>query len=203
MQYNYVDWDIRKKPYPSLMKAIELFKSINGKVIIEVGSMRKVADHDIHDYSHECCMEGHSSMLFALSSDEFHTVDIDLPTSRTTFNALRVLTPKSNWSVYNGDGIKFLKDFKGTIDLLFLDAWDIGVPNYAENHLEAYKAAESKLNKQHIILIDDTDINWTQARGFHNDEESMGGKGAVVIPHLISKGYEVVFKGRQTCLIKR
>ena len=179
MQYNYVDWDIRKKPYPSLMKAIELFKSINGKVIVEVGSMRKVADHDIHDYSHECCMEGHSSMLFALSSDEFHTVDIDLPTSRTTFNALRVLTPKSNWSVY------------------------IGVPNYAENHLEAYKAAESKLNKQHIILIDDTDINWTQARGFHNDEESMGGKGAVVIPHLISKGYEVVFKGRQTCLIKR
>ena len=188
MQYNYVDWEIRKKPYPSLIKAIELFKSINGKVIVEVGSMRKPALHDIHDYSHECCMEGHSSMLFALSSQEFHTVDIDMPTSKITHKALKALNTTNNWNVYNGDGIKFLKEFKGVIDLLFLDAWDIGVNNYAENHLEAYKAAEPKLNKQHIILIDDTDINHTAERGFHN---------------LIKNGYTVVFKGRQTCLIKQ
>ena len=203
MQYNYVDWEIRKKPYPSLIKAIELFKSINGKVIVEVGSMRKPALHDIHDYSHECCMEGHSSMLFALSSQEFHTVDIDMPTSKITHKALKALNTTNPWNVYNGDGIKFLKEFKGVIDLLFLDAWDIGVNNYAENHLEAYKAAEPKLNKQHIILIDDTDINHTAERGFHNDEDSMGGKGSVVIPYLIKNGYTVVFKGRQTCLIKQ
>ena len=197
MQYNYVDWDIRKKPYPSLMKAIELFKSINGKVIVEVGSMRKVADHDIHDYSHECCMEGHSSMLFALSSDEFHTLDIDLPTSRTTFNSLRVLTPKSIYEI--------VADYSDIVTILVNEGENIDhdSPVALLGVESASSEAESKLNKQHIILIDDTDINWTQARGFHNDEESMGGKGAVVIPHLISKGYEVVFKGRQTCLIKR
>jgi len=126
-----------------------------------------------------------------------------MPTSKITHKALKALNITNNWNVYNGDGIKFLKEFKGVIDLLFLDAWDIGVNNYAENHLEAYKAAEPKLNKRHIILIDDTDINHTAERGFHNDEDSMGGKGSVVIPYLIKNGYTVVFKGRQTCLIKQ
>ena len=116
---------------------------------------------------------------------------------------LKGLNLTCKWNVYNGDGIKFLNDFKGTIDLLFLDAWDIGTPNYAQNHLLAFKAAEPKLNKSHIVLIDDTDINWTQEKGLHNDEESMGGKGAAVIPYLLNKGYEVIFKGRQTCLIKK
>lgn len=201
MQYNYVDWSIRKKPYPLIMEAINHFKHINGKTIVEVGSMRLPAKHDINNYDNECCMEGHSSLLFALNSDEFHTVDIDMPTSRIAYNSLKEANLKTNWNVYNGDGIKFLTDFVGIIDLLFLDAWDIGVQGYAESHLEAYKAAELKLNKQHIILIDDTDIGWSEERGLHNDEECMGGKGRLLIPHLISKGYTVLFKGRQTCLI--
>ena len=201
--YNYVNWDIRKKPYPSLKKAIDLFKEINGKVIVEVGTMRLPLTHDINDYSHECCMEGHSSALFSSNCDEFHTVDIDMPASKSAYKTLKGLNLTCKWNVYNGDGIKFLNDFKGTIDLLFLDAWDIGTPNYAQNHLLAFKAAEPKLNKSHIVLIDDTDINWTQEKGLHNDEESMGGKGAAVIPYLLNKGYEVIFKGRQTCLIKK
>lgn len=201
--YNYVDWNIRKKPYPFLMKAVNEFKNINGQVIVEVGSMRVPADHDINDYSHECCMEGHSSIILASNCKEFHSVDIDQKVARTTFKALKSLAPACSWNVYCGDGIKFLNEFKGKIDLLFLDAWDIGTPNYAENHLLAFKAAESKLNDKHVVLIDDTDINWTEEKGLHNDEESMGGKGAAVVPYLLSKNYEVVFKGRQTCLIKR
>lgn len=203
MPYNDVDWNIRKKPHTFLKKALEHFKIISGKTIVEVGTMRIPMEHDLEDTNHDCCMEGHSSILFASNCEEFHTVDIDLNASKTAFKTLKANNLKNKWNVYNGDGIKFLKEFEGVIDLLFLDAWDIGVPNYAENHLLAYQAAESKLNKQHLILIDDTDINFTQEKGYHNDEESMGGKGAILIPHLIDNKYEVLFKGRQTCLIKK
>lgn len=201
MQYNYVDWSIRKKPFPFLKSALDIFCKINGKVIVEVGTMRVLPEHNIDDYtSNDCCMEGHSSIIFAQNCKEFHTVDIDQPTSRLTYNFLKKSNIKNNWNVYNGDGITFLQKFENKIDLLFLDAWDIGTPQYAEKHLEAYLAAKSKLNDKHIILIDDTDINFTPEKGLHNDEESMGGKGAALVPHLLTNGYKVQFKGRQTCL---
>lgn len=199
--YNHVDWDSRKKPYAYIQTAISLFKQINGKTIVEVGTMRTPANHPIDEYEHTCCMEGHSSILFALSADEFHTVDIDLAASKLTFGSLKELNLNCNWNVYNGDGIAFLNNFNGKIDLLFLDAWDIGTPEYAKNHLKAYLAAKDKLSSKHIILIDDTDINFTEERGLHNDEDSMGGKGAELVPFLLSTGYTVIFKGRQTCLI--
>ena len=100
MQYNHVDWGIRKKPYPFLKAAIEHFKKINGKVIVEVGSMRVVLEHDINDCSHECCMEGHSSALLALNSNEFHTVDIDMTTSRLAHNTIKKLQPKMENTTY-------------------------------------------------------------------------------------------------------
>lgn len=203
MPYNDINWNIRKKPFPFISKAIDQFKSIHGKTIVEVGTMRVPMEHDINDTEHDCCMEGHSSVLFASNCDNFHTVDIDMNASKTAYKSLKKLNLKNNWNVYNGDGIKFLKDFNEKIDLLFLDAWDFGTPYFAEKHLEAYKAAEDKLNKSHIILVDDTDVNITPERGFHNDEESMGGKGAVLIPYLLENKYKVLFKGRQTCLIKQ
>jgi hypothetical protein len=199
MQYNYIDWDARKKPYPMLTGAIDLLHKINGEVVVEIGSMRTPIDGNVYDFDFKSSMEGHSSLLFAISSQEFHTVDIDMDVSKTAFKILKKLNTK-NWNVYNGDGIKFLKEFKNKIDLLFLDAWDVGTQDYAENHLKAYEAAKPHLSKQHIILIDDTDIGQTPERGMHIDEECMGGKGKILIPFLLKNGYKVQFKGRQTCL---
>jgi len=199
MQYNYIDWDARKKPYPLLTKAIEILHSINGKVAVEIGSMRTPIDGDVYNFDFQSSMEGHSSLLFAISSQEFHTVDIDMDVSKIAFKILKKLDTK-NWNVYNGDGIKFLKEFKNKIDLLFLDAWDVGTQDYAENHLKAYEVAKPHLSKQHIILIDDTDIGQTPEKGMHIDQECMGGKGKILIPLLLKNGYKVQFKGRQTCL---
>ena len=93
-----------------------------------------------------------------------------------------------------------LKKFEKTIDLLYLDAWDVELPEHAEHHLDAFKLAEPKLSKNAIILIDDTDVGFSEQKGYHNDEESLGGKGRLLIPFLLSTGnYEMVFKGRQTC----
>jgi hypothetical protein len=95
-----------------------------------------------------------------------------------------------NLTVHTGDGIDFLKRYERSIDLLFLDAWDV-VPGtaYAENHLEAYRAALPKLAPRCLVQIDDTDI-------------LNGGKGRLVIPQMIRDGFELVTWGRQAILAR-
>lgn len=200
--YN-VDQTIRKKPYLFIKEAL---KHLTGTspIIVEIGSMRKSCNHDLDIYNHECCNDGHSSLLLARAASEFHTVDIDIECAKLTRSELKKynLWPKSN--VYCGDGIRFLHDFNNQINFLYLDAWDVEYPNHAEMHLEAFKIAESKLADTAIILIDDTDIGFSVEKGFHNDEECLGGKGRLLIPFLLqNKNFKLLFKGRQTCFIKK
>ena len=78
------------------------------------------------------------------------------------------------------------------IDVLYLDGWDKGTPNYAENHLQAFLVARDKLSDLHLVLIDDTDFNT-------ND----GGKDKLLSPFLVDCGYDLLFNGRQTLFINR
>lgn len=200
--YN-VNQSIRKRPYVFIQQALQKLNPDNHNVIVEIGSMRKECDHDLDDYGHECCNDGHSSLLLARASSEFHTVDIDMNCSKLTRSELKKhnLWHKSN--VYCGDGINFLKNFNKKINFLYLDAWDVEYPNHAEMHLEAFKIADDKLTENAVILIDDTDIGFSQEKGFHNDEECLGGKGRLLIPFLLEKNnFEMLFKGRQTCFVK-
>jgi len=199
--YN-VDQSIRKKPYQFIKRAIDQLCNCDNKVIVEIGSMRKGCDHDLDDYNHECCNDGHSSLLLARASDEFHTVDINMECSKLTRSELKKFNFWNKSNVYCGDGIEFLKKFDKEINFLYLDAWDVEYPNHAEMHLEAFKIAENKLSKNAIILIDDTDIGFSLEKGYHNDEECLGGKGKLLIPFLLDKKLKMLFKGRQTCFIK-
>jgi Methyltransferase domain len=199
--YN-VNQSIRKRPFTFIKEALNSLKT-NNPIIVEVGSMRKPCTHPLDEYNHECCNDGHSSLLLARAAKEFHTVDIDVECSKLTLKELKTHNLNKQSFVYNGDGIKFLKDFDKKIDLLYLDAWDVELPNHAEMHLEAFKVAEDKLNDVAIILIDDTDIGFTPEKGFHNDEEALGGKGRLLIPYLLNKGYKLLFKGRQVGFIKQ
>lgn len=196
-----VNQSIRKRPYTFISKALALAKE--NPVIVEIGSMRQPCNHDLDVFDQECCNDGHSSLLLARGAGEFHTVDIDSYNSNLTSSQLKKFGFNEKTTVYNGDGLVLLKQFKKPIDLLYLDAWDVELPLHAEKHLEAFKLAESKLAKNAIILIDDTDVGYNEEKGYHNDEESLGGKGRLLIPFLLSKkNYEMVFKGRQTCFKK-
>jgi hypothetical protein len=200
--YN-VNQSIRKRPYSFIKQALDILPKDIHSVIVEIGSMRKPCDHDLDDFSGECCNDGHSSLLLARGASEFHTVDINMECSKLTRSQLKKYNFWSKSNVYCGDGIKFLKDFDKKIDLLYLDAWDVEYPQHAEMHLEAFKVAESKLNDTSIILIDDTDIGFSQEKGYHNDEECLGGKGKLLIPFLLEKkNFKMLFKGRQTGFIK-
>jgi hypothetical protein len=198
--------DIRNYPAPWISKTIELLKIIGGTTIVEIGSTRmELTQNCINYYNNSyrteskdappCCQDGHSTYFWAREGFEVYTVDID-PHCNTILNSqyehhIKEPIPSNLHIHIPEDGINFLKNFDKKIDLLYLDGWDKGTENYAENHLEAFKSAEDKLSLNHIISIDDTDF----------DTESAG-KDKLLTPYLIEKGYIKILWGRQTIFVK-
>ncbi|MCZ6870890.1 MAG: hypothetical protein O7G84_15415 [Gammaproteobacteria bacterium] len=191
---------LREKPASYLAEAIDLFCEMNGQVIVEVGSMRQRLSHPLGQV-HPCCNDGHSSILLAQTGREFHSVDIDPNCTAIVEETLRSFGLHESASAHTQDGISFLSQFDGVIDLLFLDAWDIDTPGYAEKHLEAYRAAEDKLATRHLLLIDDTDVDYIDGR-LQFVDVAVAGKGRLLVPELLDRGYELVRTGRQTLLAK-
>jgi spermidine synthase len=149
--------------------------------------MRQPLNHPIDEIRPMCCNDGHSTAFWARSGLEVHSVDINPGAVKIAAAGCKDFP---NVKVACADGIAFLQDFPGTIDFLFLDAWDAlkGTP-YAEKHLEAYEVARKKLNPSALIVIDDTDI-------------AFGGKGRLAIPAIIRDGFDLLTTGRQTMLLR-
>lgn len=193
----------RSKPGPYIKKSIEIFKLLGLKTIVEIGSTRLGATRKCIDYfetskdpikSPACCCDGHSTIFWAMNGFEIHTVDVDENCKRAlewSFNDLQIEFPRNLHVSIPKDGIEFLKEFDGKIDVLFLDGWDKGSTLYAERHLEAWEAAKPKLSDIHCILIDDTDF-----------DSSEGGKDMLLTPRLLSDGYFPLFNGRQSLYLK-
>lgn len=193
----------RSKPTPYIKKAIEIFKKLNLKTIVEIGSTRLGATKKCVEYyealpsayiAPACCCDGHSTVFWVLNGFEVHTVDIDENCKKHlewSFHDIGVSPPTNLYVHIPQDGIEFLKKFDNKIDVLFLDGWDKGSHMYAEKHLEAWEAAKDKLNTVHCVLIDDTDFVTTD-----------GGKDALLTPVLIENGYIPLFNGRQSLYLK-
>lgn len=175
----------RECPKEYIKKALAVFSAKKGKTIVEIGSMRDPVPHPVDNGFCKNCIQGHSTMWWALTGMDVYSVDIN-PENTNIVNT--ICKNFKHVHAITQDGIAFLKEFKQPIDLLFLDAWDAdeGTP-FAEKHLEAYMAAKPNLHSQSLILIDDTDLKDC-------------GKGRLVIPQAIQDGYKVIFTGRQTLL---
>lgn len=177
----------RAHPFPYLVAGCHLAGLVGARTIVEIGAMRGPLNHPIAAFDPACCMDGHSTAVWAETGLDVHSVDID-PTCILFAELTRRAHP--NLHCYTEDGIGFLERFSGDIGLLYLDAWDVdpGAP-YAEGHLAAYQAAHTKLAPSCIVQIDDTDIYF-------------GGKGELLVPRLIRDGFELLTGGRQTILIR-
>ncbi|MCK4297362.1 MAG: methyltransferase domain-containing protein [Candidatus Marinimicrobia bacterium] len=177
----------RGKPIKYLEMTIELFDAIGGRSIVEIGCMRTLLTHPISEMHPECCNDGHSTYFWCTTGANVISVDID---RKAVSQARKSCKGFKNCKILRKDAIKFLEKFKGKIDLLFLDAWDV-IPNtpYAENHLLAYLKVKDKLSRTNIISIDDTDVGG-------------GGKGRLLIPVLKADGYQILVQGRQTITLK-
>ena len=181
---------LRDKPKDYLELTATILTLLNGKIIVELGSMRQKMLHPVDVVKPLCCNDGHSTFMWCFfTSCEIYTVDLN-PYCKTIIeeNCKKYLDRVHSNTC---DAIDFLKRFDKKVDLLYLDAWDVDSdPHYAENHLKAYVTIKHNLNNVHLILIDDTDIDGL-------------GKGKVLIPELIQEGYHKLIEGRQTLLINR
>jgi hypothetical protein len=196
------DYQNRSKPAPYIKKTVQIAKLLGLTNFVEIGSTRFAATNKCIEYynkenepfnSPPCCTDGHSTFFFTKEGFNVYSVDIDENCkiqNEWSYNNINQRFPDNLHLIIPKDGIEFLNEFDGMIDILYLDGWDVGTPNYAEKHLEAFLAAKNKLSDVHLILIDDTDFNTLE-----------GGKDKTLSPFLIDLGYIPLFNGRQTLFI--
>lgn len=188
----------RARPKPIIDYVLDIFNGRELKTIVEIGGMRGSLEHDINNFSYPCCTDGHSSIIFAATGKDFYSVEI----SKQNVEIIKESCKNyPNAKILNMDGILFLNDLLSNfkLDLLFLDAWDVNLSDCAEKHLEAFKSAERCLHDNSLVLIDDTDVDIVDGV-FVEKQGEWGGKGRLLIPYAITKGWHVVFTGRQTLL---
>lgn len=192
----------RSKPSQYIKTTIKIAQHLNLKTFVEIGSTRYAVTEKCLEYYNKdneafiappCCCDGHSGFFFTESGFDVYSVDIDENCriqNEWSYNNLGKKFPTNLHLEIPKDGIQFLNEFDKKIDVLFLDGWDKGTPLYAEKHLEAFQASESKLSDIHLVLIDDTDYITPD-----------GGKDCLLSPYLLDKGYIPLFNGRQTLFI--
>ena len=175
-------WKPRGLPTQSLHRTAELFETINGKIIIEVGT-------GIHGE-----MSGNSMKVWTSKTSAERIIAIDLDPERIE-EVRREVGSCSNVELELTDGIEFVEQFAGRIDLLYLDFWvvdeagEVSGSGRARAYQAAYDAAREKLSRKSLILIDDTDHihPW---------------KHTFIVPSARQDGFEVLHIGRQTLLMR-
>ncbi len=175
-------WRHRSPPTLSLHRAAAMFNAMNGETIIEIGSGLQGE------------MSGNSILVWAAKTQARKIVAIDLEEHH--INDVRAATRQfPNVEALVCDGIAYLRDFPGTIDLLYLDFW---TPDPAgaqagsgrtNAYLQAYQNARDKLSRNAMILIDDTDHihPW---------------KHTLIVPEACKDGFREIWQGRQTLLAR-
>ena len=104
---------------------------------------------------------------------EVFSVDLD----KSCVDTANKLTSNKTKVVCN-DSLCFLKNFNKSIDLLYLDSYNVDWSNpdpSAEHHLKEFDLAKYNLHKNSIVLIDDTpkDISWMDIDKGHKKMKSL------------------------------
>ncbi len=137
-------------------KTLEIAVKRDLKTIVETGTSRgKRKFLFIKKYNWK---DGMSTLMFSefahFIRGELHSCDI----SQENINNAKYFTKQYNKNVnfYTKDSVVFLKEFKKTIDLLYLDSFDGHDVELASKHqLNEAKAVIDKLTQTSLILLDD------------------------------------------------
>lgn len=148
-------------------------------VYVEIGCVREWNDMGA----------GYSTPFFAAIAKETKSEFVSIDSDVEHINIARLILNKYDLraTFHTQDGIEFLQNYKKPIDFLYLDAWDYygdTKPISAQKHLQAYLAAN--LAPRALVLIDDV-LN----------ESTYEGKGELLIPELLQRGYKCLYKGYQ------
>jgi hypothetical protein len=173
-------WIPRDLPDASLAEAARLFDQMSGTTIVEIGS-------GLHGE-----FSGNSILAWTTKTNARRIAAVDLDESRIA-EVRNAIGSHPAVECVVADGIEYLHQFVGAIDMLYLDFWtpdkDGAVPGTgrAEAYLAAYHAARDKMAHRAMVLLDDTDHihPW---------------KHTFIVPAARKDGYRVVYEGRQTLL---
>lgn len=178
---------IEDQRYPTMAAILKLLDERNPKVIVETGTARYGDRNFIGD--------GGSTIIFSDWAEAnnclFYSVDISPEAILEAKKAID--SAKKNTTLVCEDSIKFLAEFLQPIDFLYLDSYDFDSANpqpSQEHHLKEIKAAYPHLAKNCVIMIDDCLL-------------PHGGKGALVIPYLVSKGWVIYINAYQVILVRQ
>ncbi|ETR72652.1 MAG: hypothetical protein OMM_01555 [Candidatus Magnetoglobus multicellularis str. Araruama] len=184
------------KRYKTFLTAFEIYKSINGKTIVELGTSRSfvpggvegtgVNDLKYWDNNTPAKWDWGAGIFtrmcavhLASLQPEIHTVDY----SHDAIEICKVITNDySHFISYHHMGSEdFLKSFSGKIDLLYMDTGESDLQADLL-HLNEVKIAISRnlFSENAIVLIDDVNIP--------NKEIS---KGRYSIPFLTQNGFHI------------
>lgn len=180
-------------------------ETLKEKIVIEIGTTREnIQGQGSTRFLAEFCKK------FSL---QFTTVDMD---PNNSLSAQRVFSQLNvGFQARNMKGEDFLKDFDGTIDYVFLDAYDfdhgmhstlrqerykkylgtkIDEEQCHKMHLDCSEALLDKLSPDGIICFDDT---------WQNENGEWTAKGTLAVPYLIEHGFEVIEARNNAILMKR
>lgn len=176
------------KRYETFLLSMQIMKKNKSKILVETGTARYGG--------RKCRGDGCSTLIFgewARDNDaRFYSVDIDPKAIQNAKDAVLPLNPDVIF--ITSDSVAFLENFYNyddRIDFLYLDSFDFDPenPGPSENHhLKEIRAAYRYLHRNSIVMVDDTyGIN--------------GGKGRLVIPYLLGKGWKIVFSAYQVIMV--
>ncbi len=165
--------------------ALNLFLQNDGRIIVETGTTRMVDDWGA----------GSSTVLFGEVVKKYggllYTVDIDPKNIETCKNI--TFPYKQNIEYVVDDSLHFLENYKGQIDLIYLDSLDFPLDGSdplpcQEHQLKELKLALPRLGYGGIILLDDND--------FPN-----GGKAKLSKEYLNKENYMCIMDSQQSLWI--
>lgn len=172
---------ITDRRYSTFKIAMDIIKSRNLKVMVETGTSRK-GDKN-------CVADGCATVLFSrwaeyIPGATFYSVDnneaavLESSLSTRQFNCTKVVL---------SDSVKFLREFPGTIDFLYLDTMDFDSNNprpSQELPLKEIIAAYPKLHDDSVVMVDDCGL-------------AFGGKCAYVELFLKELGWRTILRSYQ------
>ena len=208
--------------YHTFKKAFEIFSEINGKVIVELGTLRSFVhgglegcnsdDTKYWDPNKPENWDWGAGLFSLMAAEEFYDNDISIHTvdiCQAHINRAKIISNKfSNIINYHvSDSVSFIKSFESTygkkIDFLYVDTGDMTpIEPTALHQLKEVTEVDSSgvISDKGIILIDDVR---NPAPIIISEESSILGKAKYSIPYLMSKNYRIIMDEYQVLFQKQ
>jgi len=161
--------------YKSFEYALNLADKRNLKIIVETGVARgKIKFFLIKKFNWK---DGMSTLLFSeyVKYKNGHLYSCDIEKKNVKNAEFFCKKNKKYCSFYTDDSLNFLRNFEQKIEFLYLDSMDGQFEGASEHQLKEFKAAEDKLAKNCLVLLDDK-----------------GSKTNLSIDYMLSKKFKII-----------